>query len=397
MRLSQPSAARHATIVLLPGDGIGPEVVAAARSVLDAAATRFDVTFDFSEALIGGAAIDATGCPLPEETVAACTRADAVLLGAVGGPRWDDASARVRPEQGLLAIRSVLGVFANLRPVKPFPQLSYASPLRADALIGVDLVVVRELTGGIYFGAKECVAADGGERASDVCVYSTAEVERIVRVAAELARGRRQRVTSVDKANVLETSRLWRRVTTRVMADEFPDVRLDHMLADTCAMRLVQRPADFDVIVTDNLFGDILTDEAAVLTGSIGLLPSASLGASNTSGRRRGLYEPIHGSAPDIAGLDRANPIGTILSAAMLLRYSLGWDTVARAIEDAVQQVIADGLVTADVAHPESPAATTTAVAERVAEIVAAPATVLTPTSNLASTAATNAHASQSP
>jgi 3-isopropylmalate dehydrogenase len=376
MKEPSPTPPRHAAIVLLPGDGIGPEVVAMARLVLEATASRFDLTFDFSESLIGGAAIDATGVALPDETIASCLRADAVLLGAVGGPAWDNPAASVRPEQGLLGIRAALGVFANLRPVKPFPQLSHASPLRPGALNDVDLVVVRELTGGIYFGVKETVVIDGGERATDVCSYSTAEVERIVRVAGELARGRRRRVTSVDKANVLETSRLWRRVTTRVMTDEFPDVRLDHMLADSCAMRLVQRPADFDVIVTDNLFGDILTDEAAVLSGSIGLLPSASLGARKASGRRTGLYEPIHGSAPDIAGLQRANPIGTILSAALLLRYSLNWEAEARAIEDAVQQTIADGLVTADLAGPGTTAATTRAVAERVAELIAAPATV---------------------
>jgi len=376
MKQPSPIPPRHAAIVLLPGDGIGPEVVATAQMVLEATASRFDLTFDFSESLIGGAAIDATGIALPDETIASCLRADAVLLGAVGGPAWDDPSASVRPEQGLLGIRAALGVFANLRPVKPFPQLSYASPLRPGALNDVDLVVVRELTGGIYFGVKETVVVDGGERATDVCSYSTAEVERIVRVAGELARGRRRRVTSVDKANVLETSRLWRRVTTRVMTDEFPDVRLDHMLADSCAMRLVQQPADFDVIVTDNLFGDILTDEAAVLSGSIGLLPSASLGARKASGRRTGLYEPIHGSAPDIAGLQRANPIGTILSAALLLRYSLNWEAEARAIEDAVQRTIADGLVTADLAGPGTTAATTRAVAERVAEFIAAPATV---------------------
>ena len=374
--MNTTSPPRRAAIVLLPGDGIGPEVVVAARLVLDATASRFDLTFDFSESLIGGAAIDATGVALPDETIASCMDADAVLLGAVGGPAWDDPSASVRPEQGLLGIRAALGVFANLRPVKPFPELSYASPLRPDALTDVDLVVVRELTGGIYFGAKECVVVNGGERASDVCVYSTAEIERIVRVAADLARQRRGRLTSVDKANVLETSRLWRRVATRVIADEFPDLRLDHMLADSCAMRLVQQPADFDVIVTDNMFGDILTDEAAVLSGSIGLLPSASLGARRPTGRRTGLYEPIHGSAPDIAGLQRANPIGTILSAALLLRHSLGWEVEARAIEDAVRQVIAEGLVTADLAPAGKAAATTTAVAERVAEIIAAPATV---------------------
>jgi 3-isopropylmalate dehydrogenase len=370
--LSTATTARQGNIVLLPGDGIGPEVVAATRLVLEAAASRFELTFNFSEALIGGASIDATGTALPAETIASCSEADAVLLGAVGGPLWDNPSARVRPEQGLLGIRAALGVFANLRPVRPFPQLAHASPLRPERLNDVDLVVVRELTGGIYFGAKECVTIAGGERASDVCTYSTPEVERIVRVAAELARGRRGRVTSVDKANVLETSRLWRRVATRVMTEEFPDVKLDHMLADNCAMRLVQQPADFDVIVTDNLFGDILTDEAAVLSGSIGLLPSASLGARTPSGRRTGLYEPIHGSAPDIAGRQRANPLGTILSAALMLRYSFGWETEACAIEDAVRRTIAEGVLTPDLVRPGATAATTTMVANRVAEIVAA-------------------------
>jgi 3-isopropylmalate dehydrogenase len=311
---------RTARITLLPGDGIGPEVIGAARIVLDAVANRFALTFEFSESLIGGAAIESTGTPLPDETLLSCQRADAVLLGAVGGPAWDDPSSTVRPEQGLFGIRAALGVFANLRPVRPYPELAYASPLRPELLSGVDLLVVRELTGGIYFGSKELVRVNGGERASDFCAYSTAELERIVRVAAELARGRRKRLTSVDKANVLETSRLWRRVTTRVVKEEFSDVRLEHMLADSCAMRLVQQPADFDVIVTDNLFGDILTDEAAVLSGSIGLLPSASLGAVSPSGRRPGLYEPIHGSAPDITGQQRANPLGPILSGALMLR-----------------------------------------------------------------------------
>lgn len=366
--MTSHAPSRAATIVLLPGDGIGPEVIAAARLVLEAVAGRFGARFDFSEALIGGAAMDRVGTPLPDETLSACTHADAVLLGAVGGPAWDP-SASVRPEQGLFALRAALGVFANLRPVRPYPELAYASPLRPERLSGVDLVVVRELTGGIYFGTKECVSVEGGERATDVCAYSTPEVERIVRVAAELARGRRKQLTSVDKANALETSRLWRRITTRIMAEEFPDVRLDHLLADSCAMRLVQQPADFDVIVTDNLFGDILTDETAVLTGSIGLLPSASLGATARSGRRIGLYEPIHGSAPDIAGQRRANPIGTILSAALMLRYSLGWETEACTIEDAVRQTIAEGLLTADLARDGATAATTTVVASRIAEI----------------------------
>ncbi len=363
------AALRTITIALLPGDGIGPEVVAAACHVLDAVALRFDVPIRYTEHLIGGAAIDATGAPLSEATIAQCRAADAVLLGAVGGPRWDTPSAPVRPEQGLLAIRKALGVFANLRPVAPHPALAHASPLRPELLTDVDLVVVRELTGGIYFGEKSLHEQDGQAVARDVCTYTTGEIERIVRIAGEFARARRGRVTSVDKANVLETSRLWRRVTTRIMADEFPDVQLEHMLVDTCAMRLVQQPRAFDVIVTENMFGDILTDEAAVITGSIGLLPSASLGAERMSGRRTGLYEPIHGSAPDIAGQGRANPMGTILSIALMLRWSLGLEDAAWAVEQAVSRAVADGILTADLAAGGT-AYSTSQVAERVAELV---------------------------
>ena len=336
------------TIAMLPGDGIGPEIVAQARRVLTAVSESTGFDLAFSEGLIGGAAIDATGLALPDDTIALCRSADAVLLGAVGGPKWDNPSAKVRPEQGLLAIRRALGLYANLRPVLPHPALIDASPLRPDRLAGVDFVVVRELTGGIYFGDKGLDALpDGGERAHDLCVYDTSEIERIVRVGAELARSRRGLLTSVDKANVLETSRLWRRVTTRVVRDEFPDVQLEHVLVDSCAMHLVTNPSRFDVIVTENMFGDILTDEAAVLTGSIGLLPSASLGAPSP-GTRMGLYEPIHGSAPDIAGRGIANPIGTILSTAMLLRHSLGLEAEARAVERAVRDAVTDGARTPD-------------------------------------------------
>ena len=351
-------------ITLLPGDGIGPEVVAEGKRVLTAVGDLSGVHFTFEEALIGGVAIDATGVALPDETVAACRRADAVLLGAVGGPKWDNPSARVRPEQGLLGIRRALGLYANLRPVAPHPALAHVSPLRPERLAGVNLLVVRELTGGIYFGDKGVVdLPDGGQRAHDLCVYDTAEVERIVRTAAELARGRQGRLTSVDKANVLETSRLWRRVTTRVMADEYPDVKVDHVLVDSCAMHLVTHPSRFDVIVTENMFGDILTDEAAVLAGSIGLLPSASLGARRAnSGTHVGLYEPIHGSAPDIAGKGVANPIGTIASTALLLRYSLGLPEAARAVEAAVAEAIEAGARTPDVGG----AATTRTVADEV-------------------------------
>jgi 3-isopropylmalate dehydrogenase len=358
-------------IALLPGDGIGPEVVAEARRVLSVVAELSAIEFIFEEGLIGGAAIDATGSALPDETTALCRRSDAVLLGAVGGPRWDNPSAKVRPEQGLLAIRRALGLYANLRPVLPHPSLIDGSPLRPERLAGVDLVVVRELTGGIYFGDKGLEdLADGAQRAHDLCVYETSEIERIVRVAGDVARLRRGRVTSVDKANVLETSRLWRRVTTRVMADEFPDVVLDHVLVDSCAMHLVTNPSRFDVIVTENMFGDILTDEAAVLSGSIGVLPSASLGAAATSGTRMGLYEPIHGSAPDLVGRHMANPVGTILSAAMLLRHSLGRETAARLIEMAVAEAIRDGARTPDLGGGASTREVTEAVIEKLAAAV---------------------------
>lgn len=365
-----PAAMRRATIALLPGDGIGPEVIAAARLVLEAVAAKFDLALTFRVGLIGGAAIDATGSPLPAETIELCQQADAVLLGAVGGPAWDNPSASVRPEQGLLGLRRALGVFANLRPVVPHRMLSHISPLRAEVIAGVDIMVVRELTGGIYFGDKQHEQLDGGEVARDVCSYTSDEIERVVLVAAALARARRGRLTSVDKANVLETSRLWRRVASRVVATEYPDVQFEHMLVDTCAMRLIQRPTDFDVIVTENMFGDILTDEAAVLAGSIGMLPSASLGARSDQGLARGLYEPIHGSAPDIAGKARANPLGAISSAALLLRHSLGLEAEARAVEDAVDQCIAENVMTADLSSGR-PAASTMAVAAHVADLAA--------------------------
>ncbi len=329
-----------ASIAVLGGDGIGPEVTAQAVRVLDAVAELYGHGFEMERALVGGAAIDATGSALPPATLAACRRADAVLLGAVGGPRWSPA-APVRPEQGLLALRKELGLYANLRPVAVNPRLVAASPLRPELLEGVDMIVVRELTGGIYFGEKRRDATS----AFDGCSYTAAEIERVVRVAARLALGRRRRLMSVDKANVLETSRLWREVTERVVRAEFPDVALEHQLVDSCAMLLVKRPRDFDVIVTENMFGDILTDEASVVAGSIGLLPSASLGEG-----RRGLYEPIHGSAPDIAGQGRANPFGTILSAALLLRHSLGLEREARAVEAAVASAVDRGVLTADLA-----------------------------------------------
>ncbi|MGB9751391.1 MAG: 3-isopropylmalate dehydrogenase [Roseiflexus castenholzii] len=360
----------HAVITALPGDGIGPEVVAEGVRVLRAVGTRFGHAFEIREALIGGCAIDATGTALPDETLHLCRESDAVLLGAVGGPKWDNPEAPVRPEQGLLGIRKALGLFANLRPVTLHPRLIAASPLRPERLQGVDLLVVRELTGGIYFGEKgRDTTPDGGESAYDECVYTSAEIERIVRVAATLARNRRKKLTSVDKANVLETSRLWRSVTTRLMRAEFPDVQIEHMLVDACAMHLIRRPMDFDVIVTENMFGDILTDEASMLAGSMGMLPSASLGAPGNDGRgtQMGLYEPIHGSAPDIAGKGIANPLATILSVALLLRHSLGLEDEARAVETAVRRTLEEGIVTGDIAMPGERSATTAEVGAAVA------------------------------
>lgn len=318
--------------------------------VLQEIASRFGHRFVIRERLIGGAAIDGVGEPLPEATVAACLESDAVVLGAVGGPKWADPNATIRPEQGLLGLRAKLSVFANLRPVQIFDELSAASPIKAERLRNVDLVVVRELTGGIYFGAK----TRNDLSASDLCCYQVSEIERIVRIAATLASRRSRKLCSVDKANVLETSRLWRDVTSRIMADEFPDVRLEHMLVDAAAMHLINRPSEFDVIVTENMFGDILTDEASMLAGSMGMLPSASLGES-----RLGLYEPIHGSAPDIAGRGIANPCGMIASIAMLLRHSLDLTEEAATIENAIRKVIARGARTADIAIAGEPVLST--------------------------------------
>ena len=352
------------TVAVLPGDGIGPEVVAEGTRVLEAVADRWGHAIEIREELIGGCAIDAHGTALPDDTLQLAREADAVLLGAVGGPKWDDPAASVRPEQGLLALRRALGVYANLRPVAVHPRLAAASPLRPERLHNVDFVVVRELTGGIYFGDKRRERVGSREeRATDECVYTTGEIERVVRMAAQLARGRRGKVTSVDKANVLETSRLWRSTTTRVMRDEFPDIELEHLLVDACAMHLLRRPADFDVIVTENMFGDILTDEAAMLAGSLGVLPSASVGDA-----RPGLYEPIHGSAPDIAGHGIANPIGTILSVALMLRHSFGLETEARAVEAAVVTALDDGCVSADIARPGERCCSTEEIGQTIAE-----------------------------
>ena len=364
----------RAVITVLPGDGIGPEVVAEGVRVLQTVAEQGGHQFALHEALLGGCAIDATGTPLPDATLAQCRASDAVLLGAVGGPQWDNPDAPVRPEQGLLGIRKALGLFANLRPVAVSPPLIAASPLRPERLQGVDLLVVRELTGGIYFGEKRRERLPNGEeQAFDVCIYTTGEIARVVRTAAGLARARRKKLTSVDKANILETSRLWRSVTSHIMRDEFPDVAVEHLLVDACAMHLLRRPADFDVIVTENMFGDILTDEASMLAGSMGMLPSASLGADagTSAGTRLGLYEPIHGSAPDIAGRGIANPLGTILSVALLLRHSLGLEAEARAVETAVARTLADGIVTGDIAAPGTATATTRQVGQAVVDRLA--------------------------
>jgi 3-isopropylmalate dehydrogenase len=351
-----------AKIVLLPGDGIGPEIVDATVQVLEALAKKKGHTFTFEKHLIGGIAIDETGTPLPDATVAACKTADAILLGAVGGPKWDDPDAKVRPEQGLLGIRKALGLFANIRPVKLIRGLEDASPLKPERLAGVDLVFVRELTGGIYFGQpKGKDVVDGKRRGFDTLVYEDWEIARIVRLAFEIARKRRKHVTSIDKANVLATMQVWRQVANEVAAD-YPDVKLEHQLVDSAAMKLVTEPASFDVIVADNMFGDILSDEGAVLTGSLGMLPSASLAEG-----KLGLYEPIHGSAPDIAGKGIANPLATILSAAMLLRHSLDLDAEASLVEAAVQRAIDDGLRTGDLGGGAK-SLSTTAMADAVIE-----------------------------
>jgi 3-isopropylmalate dehydrogenase len=332
-----------ARITVLGGDGIGPEVVAEGVRCLHTVAKRFGHTFELTEADFGGIAIDRHGDPLPQATLDRCLDADAILLGAIGGPKWSAPGAKLRPEAGLLRLRRELGVYANLRPVKVLGALIEASTIKAAVIEGVDLVFVRELTGGIYFGEKRRDALE----ASDICVYSVAEVERVTRVAARLARQRRGKLTSIDKANVLETSRLWREVVDRVMHAEFPDVKLDHMLVDAAAMHLIRRPRDFDVLVTENMFGDILTDEASMLASSLGMLPSASLGDT-----KRGLYEPIHGSAPDIAGKGIANPYGTLFSVAMLLRHSLELANEADILELACLHAIQNGVRTPDICDP---------------------------------------------
>jgi len=358
--LSKEYRLMHAKFVLLPGDGIGPEIVFQERRVLEQIATRFGHTFDMTEHMIGGCAIDACGNPLPDETLAACRESHAVLLGAVGGPKWDDPKAKTRPEAGLLKIRRKLGLFANLRPTKTWDELLDASPLRREIVQGTDILFVRELTGGIYFGDSGRRPHASGEEAWNVMIYSTEEIERVVRLAAEAARRRRGKLTMVDKANVLEVSRLWRQVSERVVKTEFPDLQYNVVLVDAMAMHLISRPRDFDVVVTENLFGDILTDEASMLPGSLGLLPSASIGSSGP-----GLFEPIHGSAPDIAGKNIANPLATILAVAMMLRYSLSMNAEADAIEAAVNTVLKAGHRTKDIAG-SGPFISTTAMGDEV-------------------------------
>jgi 3-isopropylmalate dehydrogenase len=334
-------------IAVLPGDGIGQEVIPEALRVLTAVGKASGASFEFERALVGGAAIDATGGPLPPETLALCREAHAILFGAVGGPKWENAPHEQRPERGLLAIRKELDLYANLRPAKCFPMLVDASPLKRSVVEGTDLMVIRELTGGLYFGEPRGVEhfSDGGSRAINTMSYTSREIERVARVAFDVARKRRRRLTSVDKNNVLVVSQLWREVVTRV-AKDYPDVTLDHILVDNCAMALVQRPTQFDTLVTENTFGDILSDEAAILAGSMGMLPSASIGGTV------GLYEPVHGTAPDIAGKGIANPIAAILSAAMLLRYSLNMVKDADRVDAAVLRALEQGHRTADIAGP---------------------------------------------
>ncbi len=354
-------------ITVLPGDGIGPEVTREAIRVLKTTGEKYDLTFDFGELPFGGAAIDQYGAPINDELIRTCKASDAVLLGAVGGPKWDDQPGDKRPEAGLLGIRNALELYTNLRPVKVYDALAEASTLKQEVIRDVDLLVVRELTGGIYFGRPRLTEqVDGEERAVDTMEYRTSEIERIAVAAFEAARLRNKRVCSVDKSNILDTSRLWRKTVDRT-AGQYPDVTLEHLLVDNCAMQLVRNPGQFDVIVTENMFGDILSDEAAMLTGSIGMLPSASLGDGT------GLYEPVHGSAPDIAGTGKANPLAAIASAALLFRYSLGLDEAARDIEKAIQTLLQQGYRTADIASDstnESAILSTSAVGDKITALI---------------------------
>lgn len=350
-------------IAVIPGDGIGPDIIKQAYKVLDRVSKVYQMEFEFQEVLMGGVAIDKTGVPLPEESLKVCQNSDAVLLGAVGGAKWDTLPGHLRPEAGLLAIRKGLGLFANLRPAILFPQLKSASTLKEEVLgDGLDLMVVRELTGGIYFGERGRRDVEGGQEAWDTEAYSTKEIERVARVGFEIAKKRQNKLMSIDKANVLESSRLWREVVLRI-AEDYPEVELSHMYVDNAAMQLIRNPRQFDVIVTSNIFGDILSDEASMLTGSLGMLPSASLGEG-----KLGLYEPIHGSAPDIAGQDKANPIATILSVAMMLRYSFNRDDIAKAIETAVENVLDKGYRTIDIMQPAMKSVGTEEMGDLIAE-----------------------------
>lgn len=358
-------------IAVLPGDGIGPEVTEEGVRVLKAVGRRFGHTFDLSYDDVGGCAIDRYGTALRPETLDLCRKSDAVLFGAVGGPKWDDPRAPVRPEQAILGLRKGLGLFANLRPVKVYPQLADASPLKRSVVEGVDMIVVRELTGGLYFGRPQKRWQNSqGRQGVDTLRYSEREIDRILRVGFDLARSRRKKLTSVDKANILETSRLWREIAVEVGRD-YPDVQLEHVLVDACSMHLIRRPADFDVIVTENMFGDILTDEASVLAGSMGMLPSASLGRRRRDGTGLGLYEPIHGTAPDIAGQGKANPLAMILTVAMMLRLSLGLPQEADAVEQAVESVLSEGYATPDIAREGTQTLTTLQMGERVTAALA--------------------------
>ncbi len=355
-------------IMLAPGDGIGPEIIEQAQKVLETVGKRFDHQFEYVETAVGGASIERYGRALTEETLAVAKSADAILFGAVGDPRYDDPTAEVRPEQALLGLRRELDLFANLRPVKIWDPLINDSPLKPEIVRDTDIMVIRELTSGIYFGEpKKKWKTEQGRHALNTMQYAEHEIERIAHVAFQIARLRNKRVTSVDKANVLETSQLWREVVVEVAAD-YPDVALEHILVDACAMHLINNPRRFDVIVTANMFGDILTDEAAMLTGSLGMMPSASLTARNAEGRGTGLYEPIHGSAPDIAGQGLANPIGMIMSAAMMLRLSFGLDEEAKAIESAVNTALEQGLRTADIARDKAKALSTTQMGDEIRE-----------------------------
>jgi len=355
-------------LLILPGDGIGIETMAQVRRIIDWMASAKGITFEISEGLIGGAAIDAEGTPLPERTMELANAADAVLLGAVGGPKWDDLPFNIKPERGLLGIRKRMGLFANLRPAIVFDELADASTLKTELVAGLDILIIRELTGGLYFGEPRGIETlpDGSRRGFNTLVYTTEEIRRIGRVAFELARKRDRRVCSVDKANVLECTVLWREEMIKLRNEEFPDIDLSHMYVDNAAMQLVRNPKQFDVIVTENTFGDILSDCAAMLTGSLGMLPSASLGAPDAKGTRKALYEPVHGSAPDIAGRDIANPLATILSFAMCLRYSFNMDAEADRIEEATRAVLRGGLRTGDIMQPGKAKVSTSVMGESI-------------------------------